>query len=180
MEKFTDEQIVKALECCMQDDTPLEVVCYHCPIKQERPNCVRKLASNSLDLINRQKAEIEELNVELVGMRGAANSYKMHYENAQAEIKRLKSLSTSNYKVWTVRDKALVLTDTLEDYEQFKRSIEIEAIKEFAEMLKKKISDSVYNYWNTNDCGYYLAEDVDGDIDNLVSEMTEQKNDFKE
>ena len=33
--------------------------------------------------------EIEKLTVELVGMRGACESYKMHYENAQAEIERL-------------------------------------------------------------------------------------------
>lgn len=43
-----------------------------------------------LDLLNSQKAEIERLNVELVGMRGACESYKMHYDNAQAEIERLK------------------------------------------------------------------------------------------
>ena len=42
-----------------------------------------------LNLINRQQAEIERLNVELVGMRGACNSYKMHYDNAKAEIERL-------------------------------------------------------------------------------------------
>jgi hypothetical protein len=50
------------------------------------------LFENALDLINRQKAEIEKLNVELVGMRGACESYKMHYDNAQAEIEKLQAL----------------------------------------------------------------------------------------
>ena len=34
------------------------------------------------------RAEVERLTVELDAMRGAANSYKMHYENAKAEVAR--------------------------------------------------------------------------------------------
>lgn len=47
---------------------------------------------------------------------------------------------------------------------------------EFAEMVKAKIHDSVYRYWNHGDGGYYLAEDVDEDIDDLVKELTEVSN----
>ena len=47
-------------------------------------------------VIDSQQAEIERLNVELVGMRGACNSYKMHYENAKAEIERLQNESIGN------------------------------------------------------------------------------------
>ena len=50
-----------------------------------------------------------------------------------------------------------------------------DGIKEFAERLKEKIAKSVYNYWNTTANGYYLAEDVPDEIDNLVKEMTEGK-----
>ena len=46
------------------------------------------------DLINRQKEDIDRLTVELQAMRGAANSYKMHYEDAQAEIEELKKKMT--------------------------------------------------------------------------------------
>lgn len=35
------------------------------------------------------KSEVERLTVELNAMRGAANSYKMHYENAKAQIEHL-------------------------------------------------------------------------------------------
>ena len=52
-----------------------------------------------------------------------------------------------------------------------------EAVKEFAERAKKTIHDSVYQYWNFGEGGYYLAEDVDEDIDNLVKEFTEGKAD---
>lgn len=44
-------------------------------------------------LITRQQAEIENLKVENQSLRGAANSLKMHYEEAQAEIERLEEKS---------------------------------------------------------------------------------------
>lgn len=40
------------------------------------------------------KSEVERLTVELYAMRGAANTYKMHYENAMKEIERLKDYNT--------------------------------------------------------------------------------------
>ena len=44
----------------------------------------------NLDLITRQQAENENLKVENQSLRSAANSLKMHYEEAQAEVERLK------------------------------------------------------------------------------------------
>ena len=75
-----------------------------------------------LDLLNSQKAENEKLNVELAGMRGACESYKIHYDNAQAEIEKLRNI---------------VKTDLLNAKSDFKLSlsdiseIRAEAIKEF-------------------------------------------------
>lgn len=46
-----------------------------------------------------------------------------------------------------------------------------EAITEFVERVKEKIHKSVYQYWNEGDGGYYLAEDVDDDIDQIAKEM---------
>lgn len=40
------------------------------------------------------KSEVDRLTVELDAMRGAANTYKMHYENAMKEIERLKDHNT--------------------------------------------------------------------------------------
>ena len=53
--------------------------------------------ADMIDLINRQQKELEELNVELVGIRGACNSYKMHYDNAQTEIENAR-VSVKSYK----------------------------------------------------------------------------------
>jgi hypothetical protein len=50
---MTDNEIIKALECCKKDD------CDNCP--NDFGNCYANLAGYALDLINRQKAEIERL-----------------------------------------------------------------------------------------------------------------------
>ena len=86
----------------------------------------RMAIENALDLINRQQAEIERLNVELVGMRGACNSYKMHYDNAKAEIERL-------------RENNKAIMQTIAD-------VHTEAIKEFANEFEYEILHK--KFWN--------------------------------
>ena len=46
---MTDNEIIKALECCGGSN------CHECPIE----GCTDDIFGNALDLINRQKAEIE-------------------------------------------------------------------------------------------------------------------------
>ena len=56
---MTDEQIVKALECCIQVDWD---VCTVCPLYDREEGCLSgDLRKDALDLIQRQQAEIERL-----------------------------------------------------------------------------------------------------------------------
>lgn len=61
--KFTDEEIMKALMCHFNeelDEEPFQ--CVDCPLHTDTsPSCTEALRSYALDLINRQKAEIERL-----------------------------------------------------------------------------------------------------------------------
>ena len=50
---MTDNKIIKALECCKKND------CDNCP--NGFGNCYANLAGYALDLINRQRVEIEKL-----------------------------------------------------------------------------------------------------------------------
>ena len=63
---MTDEQIIKALECCK---TNIQTDCENCPLYKEEvtenSTCITILSENALDLINRQQAEIERLNKEV-------------------------------------------------------------------------------------------------------------------
>ena len=103
---MTDNGIIKALECC--DGTIAG--CEMCPNYKNRYCCTIK--RNALDLINRQKEEIEKLReakyifasvddslgdledaleeierlqIENESLRMAGNSFIMHYNNARAE-----------------------------------------------------------------------------------------------
>ena len=88
-EKMTDNEIIKELNLRIDD-----------------------FSRETLDLIKRQKAEIERLNVELKAMRGSANSYKLENERLQKNIDGLNIFTTNHMKV-----------------------IRLRAIKEFAERI---------------------------------------------
>ena len=180
--KFTQEQIIKALECCGFTED-----CSGCPFYSDM-GCDENIHANALDLIKRQKAEIERVQLEIE----SCNS-----ENAElkAEIERLDALWNSaqdnNFNILGLlhkmrkelktakedneRHKAEVkwwrsqIRDTEDLLAEFDRPIvevRTEAIKEFAERLKEL--SYLPNLSLTN------MEVVDiSKIDNLVKEMTE-------
>ena len=156
---MTDEDIIKALECCRVEnaigtckmrDCPFATN-WKCEIAERGTYPINKLIKQALDLINRLKAENEKLNIELKAMRGAANSYK-------AEVERLQS--ANSYQKGLI-DRMYIGQKSLVDYAKS------EAIKEFAERLITESAwfDSNYDEW-------LISKD---DIDNLVKEMTESK-----
>ena len=57
---MTDNEIIKALECCIMDNVK---DCDCCPYNeiQTKTYCANRLIKDALDIINRQKAEIERL-----------------------------------------------------------------------------------------------------------------------
>lgn len=72
-----DEQIINAMEICM-----VGYNCGACPynVAHDRP-CRKKLCADALDLISRQKAEIEKLKAEKQKMRwimAEVNKYLVH------------------------------------------------------------------------------------------------------
>ena len=56
---MTDNEIIKALECCSADKSTK--YCLTCPLQDMGfvGECIPEKSKNALDLINRQKAEIE-------------------------------------------------------------------------------------------------------------------------
>ena len=111
MAKYTDEQIKKALECCVKSTHFGECFENKCPMVSEDGCAVGKetLYPYVFDLINRQEAEIERL---------------------QDEI--------AEYPNRVLCSKGLILTKSLTEYDELINDIASEAIKKFAERLKKK------------------------------------------
>lgn len=172
--KFTDDDVIKALECCRDFGD-----CSLCPYEEATFNdeldCTERMHTDALALINRQKAEIESLNavhadaieslrlaaeankdmsVELDAMRGAANSYKMHYEEAERK-----------YQIAVAEREANV-----EGFIETLKTIKAEAIKEFAERVKANMSNIARMEYGGN---IYFCVGYDL-IDTLVKEMTEE------
>ena len=58
--KFTDEEIIRALECCSDCECYNAKAQEDCPLIKV-PFCKNYMRKQALDLINRQKAEIENL-----------------------------------------------------------------------------------------------------------------------
>ena len=86
--KYTDEEIIKALECCWKTKG-----CLDCPYI-ETDGCIIESVRDTLKLINRQKADVDklqEVNADLnESLRLAAEANK----DLNAEIERLKKYNT--------------------------------------------------------------------------------------
>lgn len=95
--KFTDEEIVKALKSCQKS------ACLVCPYNVVYAVCRDVMCGDALDLINRQKAEIERLrekrvedekllNDRVVELVNAVSQAHLKYENAlEEQIKTVKA-----------------------------------------------------------------------------------------
>ena len=147
---MTDEQmtlgeaeIIKALECCgNMNDCKKE-----CPLDDLGgiDKCIHTLILNALDLINRQKSELADLNNLLKLSNDIINEFSKKIDEQKAEIERLEG--------WQDLLKA-----------EKHSLIKTEAIKEFANKVEQKCLEK----------GIYPAC-VKRAIEQIKEEMTEQK-----
>ena len=78
---MTDNEIIKALECCTTD---LERACEKCPLRMDCITDSSTAEKHALDLINRQKAEIERLIFDVT-------TYRLRWAKATAKLDAAKS-----------------------------------------------------------------------------------------
>ena len=168
---MTDNEIIKALECCKIGN------CDDCPFYDIKEDCEVELPEESLDLINRQNAEIERLNKDCEDV-----IYKLEYLLCNATGNKF-----SKY-TYPIGDMVSYVNDYIQDccneaVEEAKEAVKSEAIKEFAERLKEKLNNLEY-HTDTNRktvtkanlydvVNWVMHEVVPDEINNLVKEMTE-------
>ena len=163
-DKLTDNDIKKALECCVKE----EYSCNDCSYNSDKhfnkktlefdtmPNgmsydqlsCDEWLKIDALDYINRLQAEKQNLEIELQAMRNAANGFKAENERLQNTLD-------------DVLDREPILVERSEKYAK------AEAYKEFAELLFKKAerrNPKKEEYY------YVLADDIVDLLKELVGE----------
>ena len=126
---MTDNDIIKALE-----HTKLMRIAHDGRIVSG------EVIDEAINLIKLQKAEIENLNIELQAMQNAANGYKK-------EVKRLE-----------------IVADGFIELEKLYRTAKAEAVKEFADRLKEK-----YNVFNDYK-GAQIKSDVDNLVKKMVGD----------
>lgn len=76
--EVSDNEIIKALECCRSTS------CYDCLCNDENL-CIDALLEYALDLINRQKAEIERLKADVRVCESEIKCTRIHEERARTE-----------------------------------------------------------------------------------------------
>ena len=83
--KYTDEEVIKALECCAKNSTYDE--CCECLYVEcsTQKGCVGELMEDAINLINRQKAEIERLNAVSEICGDCHKKYAEKIERAKSE-----------------------------------------------------------------------------------------------
>ena len=136
--KPNNNDIIKALDICSKSTNGCshsKYTCEDCYLNGQ-PMCSSVLLQDAIDLHTRQQAELENLKVENQSLRSAANSLKMHYEEAQAEIEKLKECPKCVYE----NDGEITEYCVQGPCSNFKtvEQVKAEAYKEFAERLEKK------------------------------------------
>lgn len=174
---MTDNNIIKALECCILKENCAEKSCELCPyeinyecretmfqdainlikhlkheneILEAKHNCLAHLSIKSDDLVNRQKAEIARL------------------QKTQDDID---NFARDLCKERVLKGKAIA---DFEDLQEYIRKEKSEAIREFAEKLKQQAFEcDIYLRFGKKHFAKAVAV---VDIDRLVEEMTEGEN----
>lgn len=85
--RYTDEEIVKALECCLCDNSE----CLQCQNKEVCKIECDELATKTLDLITRKTLEIDRLKVEIERLQKEVNLVSIQFQDLQEETDEIKS-----------------------------------------------------------------------------------------
>lgn len=107
--KMTDEEIMKALECCCNYGL---LKCQKCPKQSDSKTCMYDLSKDALDLINRKDAENERLK-KILENRGeicklCEGKYTEKIKRARAKaIKEFAERLKAEYIFWKIEDGSL-------------------------------------------------------------------------
>ena len=152
--KLTDNEIIKALECCIGDTEGKN--CFDCPL-YEIDDCQVHMYLDALNLINRLQAQNKELSETVHNLTIEKDALFDKAEELKAEVEKL------NKEIQIAKDAYTMLQAKIE-------IIKSEAYKECIEKVK--------NYIKTH-CNPYGKPDFDYDtsikilnfIDNLKKEL---------
>ena len=145
--KYTDDEVIRALECCAGTTE-----CCKCPLIDE-DSCTYRNINYALDLINRQRANIKALEMDNAQLQS-------DIINANQNSDHIKGLwEAEKEKVEKAKQKVVNVCKML-------KNARAEAIEDFAEMAKAR----AYQSTDWSHGVHPMVVEVD-DIDELVEEI---------
>ena len=133
---MTDNDIIKALECCNDNySCPTD-----CPLFEDNRDCLLALNKPTLDLINRQKAENNDLFCKLTGVMHSVDKWLSVDELKQDEVVRA---ITMREKTLQIVEKLHEKIEELEEEKEMLRASKAEAVKECIEKIKSRATKAV-------------------------------------
>ena len=145
--KMTDSKIIKALECCIQVDGD---VCNVCPLYDKKSGCLGgDLRKPALDLINRQKAQLEKKDTEIDILIRKKETLSNEISELRAEIERVEKLQkpteTSGFHI--KNGNIVFYTNILNGYRYEYKNLD-EVVKELNLMLHQNYSsDEIISHY---------------------------------
>ena len=94
---MTDNEIIKAVECCLAKENCEVISCEKCPLEKQY-ECMDIMFHQTLDLINHQKAEIESLKHRKTELQ--IRNQELQHEKSEAIkefAEKLKEKATSTF-----------------------------------------------------------------------------------
>lgn len=173
MIQITDNEFIRALECCCKNND-----CDGCPLEhlEYASQCASEIAVKSLDLINCLQRENGKNEKVVKAADKLIETQKAEIERLRAENKLLIDNDVSNkYPNCVLVEKGRIYTKTLEDYDELIGDISAEAVKEFAERLKENAypDDSICTQM------VVVVEDIDALLKEMVGEQRKEEIDGK-
>ena len=112
--KYTDEEVIKAVERCIKCNNMGIASCDGCLLEKCYPDCDDEIEIACLDLINRQKAEIERLHSEvkektetIVFLKDQATGWSIDFCNLKKKLNTAKAEAIKEF-VGKLKEKAYV------------------------------------------------------------------------
>lgn len=155
--KLTNEEIIKALECCIKEE---HKYCVHCGEFVSQFDCMRNSISNALDLIHRLQSENERLTEDwkqrinkarqrqFNGLKKEelASSYEKLIESLEGELEsRQNDYVELQTKVDELKQENSVLSVTIGLQEEIEKQAVKDTAKEICKMAKRHNRDSQIN-----------------------------------
>lgn len=153
---MTDKDIIKALECC-RDCKCKECPCYN----KETDGCKEIDEQDILDLINRQKADLELKTMDILSLTNERDALEEMIAEQKAEITILKGRLNNEYRDCVFVGSVAIHKNHLRDFANFLCLVKKDAIKEFAERFEDEMGEDFFNHYP-----FVLTA-----LDNLVKEM---------